>query len=69
MHLEMGAARHHFIAMAAKNTRLDRILSGTDPRAPEYILKMFEVIKGRKPTPEERARLQRQIPTIRDAKR
>jgi hypothetical protein len=45
--------------MAAKNTRLDRILNGTDAQTPDYILKMFEAIKGRPPTHKEVAALAR----------
>lgn len=48
--------------MAAKNTRLDRILSGIDSQTREHVLEMFEAIKGRKPTPEELVQLQRKIP-------
>jgi hypothetical protein len=60
--------RHHIQGMAAKNIRLDRILSGIDARTQEHVLKMFEAIKGRKPTPEELAQLRRKIPNARDEK-
>jgi hypothetical protein len=55
--------------MAAKYNRFDRILRGTDAHTPEYVLKMFEVIKGRPPTAKEAAQLQRKLPPVRDAKR
>jgi hypothetical protein len=54
--------------MAAKNNRLDRILSGTDAQMPEYILKMFETIKGRPPTAKEIARLLPKNRTFRNLK-
>jgi hypothetical protein len=54
--------------MAAKHTRLDRILSVTDAQAPGYILKMFEAIKGRPPTSKEIAQMRRKVPAVKNAK-
>jgi hypothetical protein len=54
--------------MVAKNNRLDGILSGTDPQTPEYILKMFETIKGRPPTPKEIAQLRPKSRNVRNVK-
>jgi response regulator of citrate/malate metabolism len=47
---------------------LDRILSGIDAQTQEHVLKMFEAIKGRKPTAEELAQLRGKIPVAKDAK-
>jgi hypothetical protein len=49
--------------------RLEHLLtSGADARTPNNILAMFELIRGRPPTLEEIALLQRKIPISGNAK-
>jgi hypothetical protein len=53
--------------MSAKPKRLQHFLmSGTEAQKPENILRMFEAIKGRKATPEERAKFERKSPAVKD---
>jgi hypothetical protein len=53
--------------MDEKPKRLERFLmSGDEAQQPENILRMFEAIKGRKATPEERAQFERKSPAVKD---